>query len=418
MVYQTAKRSNCESTPSDPTAVVLLADAFQESGIEYLETLGCVVTCDPSLKNEELILAIENVNPDILVVRSTKVTKEMMESSERLSLIIRAGAGYDTIDVNAASSRGISIANCPGKNSIAVAELAWGLIVSCDRRIPDQAADLLQGKWNKKEYSKASGLFGRTIGVVGVGGIGLEVIQRAKAFGMNVVAWSRSLTVEKAESLGVDYCESLQHLAKMSDVVSVHVSSTPETKKLIGKQFLSSMKNNAIFINTSRGKVVDEKALVEAINNKGLRVGLDVFESEPTAGDNTFSSEIVQSKHVYGTHHVGASTNQAQESIATEVVRIITNYIERGKVLNCVNQAINSTSRAILSVRHKNLPGVLSHVFEELSNAGVNVEEMENVLYEGGLAACARIQLSATPTSEQIDFIKNNENIFSVTLTA
>ena len=417
MSNQTAECSCCKDASSNPSPTVLLADSFQPKGIERLELLGCNVLCNPALKDESLASAIADTHPDILVVRSTKVTKEMMDASERLSVIIRAGAGYDTIDIEAASERGVSVANCPGKNSIAVAELAWGLILSCDRRIPDQVADLIKGNWNKKEYAKASGLFGRTIGIVGMGGIGLEVIKRAKTFGMQVVAWSRSLTPHKAEHLGVDYCESLQNLAKMSDVVSVHVSSTPETENLINKQFLSLMKDNAIFVNTSRGNVVDEIALAKAVESKKLRVGLDVFQNEPTSGDNTFSPEIVRCKHVYGTHHVGASTDQAQESIASEVVKIVTTYIEQGRVENCVNQVVGSTAMALLFVRHKNLPGVLSHVFEELSNASVNVEEMENILYKGCFAACARIQLGSVPTAAQIDAIKNNENIISVTMT-
>jgi len=402
---------------SSPSAIVLLADAFREESLKELEIIGCQTELNPTLSGEALISAIAENKPDILVVRSTKVTVEMMEASERLSVIIRAGAGYDTIDVAAASERGISIANCPGKNSVAVAELAWGLILSCDRRIPDQVADLKAGLWDKKGYSKASGLYGRTLGVVGLGQIGFEVIKRAKTFGMNVVAWSRSLSLEKADQLGIGYCSSLTELAKTSDVISVHVSSTTETENLIDRNFLSEMKDEAILVNTSRGKVIDEIALSVAVKEKNLRVGLDVFQNEPSSSDTTFSSEIVNQECVYGTHHVGASTDQAQESIASEAVKIISTFIRDGRVLNCVNQSVEASASAHLSIRHKNLPGVLAHIFDELSIDGVNVEEMENVLYKGAHAACARMQLSTVPTIEQLNKIKSNENIFSVTLT-
>jgi len=417
MLDQALEHLNRNCAFSAQSTFVLLADAFHSEKVVELEALGCQSALEPSLSGDELVAAISEKTPDILVVRSTKVTAEMMGASERLSVIIRAGAGYDTIDVAAASARGISVSNCPGKNSVAVAELAWGLILSCDRRIPDQVADLKSGRWDKKGYSKASGLFGRTIGIVGLGQIGLEVIKRAKAFGMHVVVWSRSLNEEKAEKLGIEYCKKLQDVASLSDVVSIHVSSTPETEKLINAQFLSAMKDNAIIVNTSRGKVVDENALAIAVKEKHLRVGLDVFENEPSSGDSTFSSSIVNEPCVYGTHHIGASTEQAQESIASDVVKIIATYIKEGIAVNCVNQVIEASAPALLSIRHKNLPGVLAHVLDELSVAGVNVEEMDNILYKGALAACARMQLGTVPSSELINNIKSNENIFSVTLT-
>ncbi len=417
MSNQVITCSNRDGSSVDSSSIVLIADSFQASGIEQLESIGCIVEVEPSLHGESLLAAISEKNPDILVVRSTKVTAEMMDASDRLGLIIRAGAGYNTINTDAASDRGISVANCPGKNSIAVAELTWGLILACDRRIPDQVIELRDNCWNKKEYSKSSGLFGRTIGIVGLGEIGLEVMSRAKSFGMNVVVWSRSLSEEKAELLGVDYCENLHNLAKRSDVVSVHVASTSKTEKLLDKEFFSLMKANAIFINTSRGNIVDEEALAEVAQTKHIKVGLDVYENEPSSTEKTFHSSISVHPCVYGTHHVGASTLQAQEAIATEVVRIITTFVEEGRTIHCVNQSVGTSAMALLSIRHKNMPGVLAHVFDELSIAGINVEEMENILYRGGYAACALIQLSDIPTPELIKTIKSDSNILSATMT-
>src|SRR5207249_735728 len=161
-----------------------------------------------------------------------QVTRAMLQAG-RLSLVVRAGAGYNTIDVESASERGIYIANCPGKNSIAVAELAFGLLLSLDRQIVDNSVDLKRGVWNKKEYSKARGLFGRKLGLIGVGGIGREMIPRARAFGMPVIAWSRSLTPEKADALQIDCRETAIAVAREVDAVSVHVALKPETKGLI-----------------------------------------------------------------------------------------------------------------------------------------------------------------------------------------
>ncbi|MDP7007993.1 MAG: NAD(P)-dependent oxidoreductase [Phycisphaerales bacterium] len=415
MSTQTTTAKDSSNQQNEEQIIVLLADSFSETGIETLKAMGCHVISDPSLKDDMLVEAITSCNPSIVIVRSTKVTEEMMRAAPSLGVIIRAGAGYDTIDVRAASSLGIFVANCPGKNSIAVAELAWSLILSCDRRVPDQVRDLRDGKWRKKEYAKASGLCGRTIGIVGLGGIGIETAKRALAFGMNVVAWSRSLTEEKASDLGIGWCESLNNLARMSDVVSVHVAATPETEKLIDESFLNSMKHGATFVNTSRGKVVDEVALQQAVENKNLRVGLDVFVDEPTTGDAEFSPAIISCDGVYGTHHVGASTKQAQEAIADEAIRIVQYYISDGVVQNCVNRAASTSAKAMLCVRHRNKPGVLAHVFEVLSQDSVNVEEMENVIYQGEEAACARIQLSASLSEDSMQAILQNPHVLSAT---
>jgi D-3-phosphoglycerate dehydrogenase len=396
---------------------ILVAEKFEQIGLDGLEQLGCQVEFNPDLTADQLAPAIAKLDPEVLIVRGRKVPGSALEAGTRLSLVIRAGAGYDTIDVPAASARGIYVANCPGKNAIAVAELVWGLILSCDRRIPDQVADLRSGTWLKKEYVKAAGLYGRTLGIVGLGQIGTEIARRGRAFGMQVVAWSRSLTEEKADELGVGYIGNLINLAKMSDVISVNVAANNETKHLINDQFCTAMKHGCYFINTSRGSVVDQKALLKAVRDKRVRCGLDVFADEPTTPEGKFTDEIVKEQHVYGTHHVGASTDQAQNAIAQEVVRIVNHYITHGHVINCVNRARTTPATSLLTVRHLNRPGVLAHVFYTLGQAGINVEEMENIIYEGGEAACARIQLDDSPSPEHLGAIRKNENVLSVNLT-
>ncbi|MDP6541304.1 MAG: NAD(P)-dependent oxidoreductase [Phycisphaerales bacterium] len=412
----TAKKKKNEKQSSEQ-AVVLLADAFSDIGIKTLETLGCKVVFDASLKDDDLVESIKVVEPTVTIVRSTKITPAMLRGSSKLGVIVRAGAGYDTIDVEAASELGIFVANCPGKNSVAVAELAWGLILSCDRRLPDQVADLRNGKWRKKEYSKAPGLCGRTLGIVGLGGIGIEVAKRGQAFGMSVLAWSRSLSEAKAEKLGIGWCENLHDLAGASDVVTIHLASTQDTKHLIAESFLNAMKDGATLINTSRGNIVDETALQNAVINKGLSVGLDVYQEEPTAGDSEFDPKIISCDKVYGTHHVGASTLQAQEAIAEEAIRIVQRYLSDGVVHNCVNRATSTSARAMISVRHRNLPGVLAYIFEIMSQEGVNVEEMENIIYQGAQAACARMQLDRVLSQESVALMRESEHVLSVTTT-
>ena len=169
---------------------VLVADQFETSGLEGLRGAGLEVIFEPALSGDALGVALRQTRAEVLIVRSPKVTVDMLDGGE-LALIVRAGAGTNTIDVAGASARGIYVANCPGKNAIAVAELTMGLILSLDRRIPDNVAELRAGRWEKKTFSKAAGLHGRTLGLIGLGSIGAEVARRAMAFGMDVVAWSR-----------------------------------------------------------------------------------------------------------------------------------------------------------------------------------------------------------------------------------
>jgi D-3-phosphoglycerate dehydrogenase len=393
---------------------VLIADKFEQSGREGLQAIGCEVVFQPDLKDDALVAAIVEHKPDVLVVRGTKVTEPMLAAGP-LKLIVRAGAGYNTIDVAAASRRGIYVSNCPGKNSIAVAELAFALILALDRRIADSVIALRAGQWNKKEFSKARGLFGRKLGLVGLGSIAQEMIPRAKAFGMPVVAWSRSLTPERAAELGVERMETPLDVARAADIVSVHVALKLDTRALIGPDFFKAMRDGAYFINTSRGETVDQNALVEAVHSKGIRAGLDVFAIEPTSAVAEFTDPIVNEPGVYGTHHIGASTDQAQEAIAAETVRIIQSFKETGQVPNVVNLAARTPATHRLVVRHRDRPGVLAQVLDAIKAEQINVQEMENIVFEGAEAAVARINLDKAPSQETLDRLRaSNEDIIEL----
>ena len=404
---------------------VLIADKFEQSGVEGLRASGCEVVYEPDLKDEALADALQRSGADVLVVRSTKVTTPMLDAG-RLSLVVRAGAGYNTIDVAGASARGVYVSNCPGKNAIAVAELAFALMLSLDRRVPDNVVELRAGAWNKKEYSKAQGLYGRTIGLLGIGSIAQEVIRRAAGFGMPVVVWSRRFDGEnrpmseaEARELGiesafravrVDLVPTPGDAAGRADILSVHLALGPGTKKLVDGPLLARLKPGALFINTSRGEVVDHAALAEAVKAKGLRVGLDVFANEPAGATGEFRDELMGLPHVYGTHHIGASTDQAQEAIAAETVRIVRTYKETGSVPNVVNLAKRTRASHMLVVRHRDRPGVLAHVFDHLRQAHLNVQETENIVFEGGEAAVARINLNGEPSSELCERIRSKNS--------
>lgn len=392
----------------------LIADAFSEEHLGALHALGLDVDYAPTVSAAELLQ--KAAQTQILIVRSKAVQRPVIESAKMLGLIVRAGAGVNTIDIDAASERGVFVANCPGQNAIAVAELTMGHLLCLDRRIPDQVMALHAGRWNKKEYSKAKGLFGRTLGVIGLGAIGLAVVARARAFGMNVAVWSRSLTAERARALGVTRADSIESLCEQADAVTVHLAYTPQTKHAIGAAAFGRMKPGALFINASRAEIVDTEALQKALSEKHLRVGLDVFDHEPEKGEASFSDPLLAHKTVYGTHHVGASTEQAQAAIADETVRIVAAYVQSGDVPNCVNvlPAARTPAAAELIVRHFDCVGVLAEVLGSVRRHHINVEAMHNTIFAGAKAACARIRLATRPSAELLAEIRSRPEMIHV----
>ena len=392
---------------------VLILDKLSANAVRGLEELGLNVEVRTDLDAASLPGAIGLA--DILIVRSTKVTTATIQAATRLSLIIRAGAGVDTIDMTTASERGIYVANCPGKNTAAVAELAIGLLVAADRRIVDATVALRNGAWRKKEFGKARGLAGRTLGILGFGAIGKAVAERAAGLGMKVVVWSRSLTPEAAEAQGVGYASSPKELAAVCDAVSIHLALTPETKHIVGPKFLDALRPGAILINTSRGPLVDTSALRAAIAAKGLRVGLDVFENEPVGAEADWTDKELASL-VTCTPHIGASTDQATEAVADEVVRIVELFVRTGRPAGTVNLCDRSPAKFRLMIRHLNRVGVLAYVLHSLREEGINVEEMENTIFAGAKAACCSTLLDQCPSDALVDGLRNNDNILQVTL--
>ena len=393
---------------------VLVADKFPAEGLGKLRAAGCDVISKPDLDGATLPTAVRETAAEVLVVRSTEVKADALEAG-RLGLVVRAGAGYNTIDTKKASELGIYVSNCPGKNSIAVAELAMALMLALDRHVADGVADLRGGVWNKGKYGKARGLFGRTLAILGVGNIGREVAKRALAFGMPVRAWSRSLTDEAAAEMGLVLCASPVEAVAGADVVSVHVALKPETRGLVSQAVFDAMKPGACFVNTARAEVVDEAALLAAVRGKGVRAALDVFTGEPTSSAGKVESPLFEEPGIIGTHHIGASTDQAQEAIAEETVRILLEYKATGKVPNCVNIAARTPATHILVVRHRDRVGVLAHVFSRLKEGGINVQETDNVVFDGAQAAVAHIHVDQAPSAGVLAAIqKGSEDILEL----
>jgi D-3-phosphoglycerate dehydrogenase len=395
---------------------LLIADKLHPRAVEELRTLPLEVVYEPEVTKETLLGKISGVG--ILVVRSTEVTARVIDKARQLHLIVRAGAEFSTIDARAASRRGIYVANCPGKNAAAVAELVYGLILSIDRRIPDAVASLRAGKWERLKFGGAEGVHGKTLGVAGLGAIGREVLARARAFGLAPAAWSRSLTPAKATELGVVFCPTLEDLASRSQIVSVHLPITERTRNIFDRRFFSLLPPRAIFINTAREGLVDVKALGEAVRERKLRVGLDVFPDEPT-GKKEYASELLTAGQegegfVYGTPHIAASTDQAQLAIATETVRVIRSFLLEGNVPNVVNVSTSSGARFQLVIRMVDKVGTFAHVLNVIKRHGINVEEVTNTIFEGGGASCAKLRVISRPSEVCLAEIHAFEEVLHV----
>jgi D-3-phosphoglycerate dehydrogenase / 2-oxoglutarate reductase len=387
---------------------VLVADAFPKDRLADVAALGLEVEHRPDLKVADLPAAAQGAS--ILIVRGKQVPAAVFEQGASLSLVIRAGAGTNTIDVAAASRRGVYVANCPGQNAIAVAELAIGLALALDRRIPDNVQALREGRWEKKAFGEARGLYGRAFGVLGLGAIGRETAARARALGMKVHAWSRSLDAARAEALGVVRAESPEALAAKVDVLSIHLPLAKETRGLVSRRVLEALRPGALLVNTARAEVVDQEALLELARAGRLRVGADVHAGEPEGGKAEFHSELAKLPGVYGTHHIGASTEQAQEAIAREAVRILEAFVRRGEVPNCVNVLEHTPARCRLVVRHQDKVGVLAQVLGAVREAGINAQQIENTVFQGAAAACCVIELDERPSAELLDLIRSRRD--------
>jgi len=313
---------------------VLIADLFSKGHIEGLKKKGFEVAYDDKLNGDKLKEFMAKFKPHVLVVRSTKVTAAHIKACDDLQVVIRAGSGVDTIDLKAATEAGVAVGNCPGKNADAVAELVFAIMIAIDRRIADNVADFRAKKWNKGEYSKASGLKGRNIGIIGFGYIGKEVTKRALAFGMNVYGFSPSL---KSAS-GVNVVKSIDEMLPICDVLVLTLPATASTKGMVNKTFLSKMKKDAQLINVSRSTITVESDILEHLEaNKGFRYGTDVFDKEPADKSGTFENKLAMHPRVVGSHHIGASTTQAEEAIGDEAYRMILEFAETNKLPNTVN---------------------------------------------------------------------------------
>src|SRR5476649_1744831 len=312
---------------------ILISDDLSPESKVILERIpGVTVDFKPGMKPAELREVIGGY--DALAVRSaTKVTAEILAAAGKLKVIGRAGTGVDNIDLAAATRRGVVVMNAPGGNSVSVAEHTLALLLSLARSISEASNSVRSGKWEKKKFSSGRELLGKTLGVVGTGNIGALVVQRAKAFGMKVLAYDPFLSEDAATKVGVELV-GLPEIFVRADAITLHVPLTEQTKNMVGTAQLKSMKQGALLVNCARGGLIDEKALAESLKAKHLGgAALDVFETEPPPADHPlFSCE-----NFIGTPHLAGSTEDAQEKVAVIVCESMVEFLATGTIRNAVN---------------------------------------------------------------------------------
>ena len=397
---------------------ILFADGLSDTAVERLRAGGDTCVLKPSLTAENLPDHIAGF--DVLVVRSTRVTAETIEAGDDLGLVVRAGAGTNTVDCARAAELGVFVCNVPGRNAIAVAELTLGLMFAIDRHIASATADVRAGQWNKKAYSKARGLHGATLGIIGMGAIGLEVAQRAAACGLQVVTEDKPRAKpvrQRMSDIGVQTLPDRASVLAASDIVSLHVPGGDHTTAMVDTAFLAAMKPDAVLINTARGEVVDEQALIAALDSTDMRAGIDVFADEPPTGAGAVDSALARHPKVIATHHIGASTRQAQEAVAEGTVEVIEAY-RTGAIVDCVNLEQTPNRTATLSVRHYDRVGVLASVLEELRGGNLNVANMSNRIFAGSVAAAATIDVAGDIREELLDSVRALPDVIQVSVFA
>lgn len=375
---------------------LLIADAIDTQPLEELRLLGIEIVVNPNLTRDTLPAALSGVG--ILVVRRLEVTKAALDGARELNLIVRAGGGSGNIDVEAASERGIYVANCPNKNAAAVAELVMGLAVALDRRILDAHGALRDGRWERGTFGSEQGLLGRHIGIAGLGATGREVLARSRVFGMKPHVMSRAMTAQKAQRLDVAFAPTLEHLASVSEVFTVHLPLTPSSRGVVSRNVLEALPDDSIVINTAHAALFDLDALAEIAPRKRLRVGLDVHAGEPRDPSAKFDARFASLPNFICTPHVGGSTKQAQRAISDEITRVIRCFLTEENVPNVINVCATTPARYVIVLRQLDKVGALANTLAVLKRHGINIEEISNTVFDGAKATCTKLRVSGRPS--------------------
>ncbi len=394
---------------------IFVACELSDAALQQLRALGSEVDYRPDCPAGELAEAITDVG--ILVVGSQRVAGDVIERGQILQMIVRAGEGVGDIALEDASGQGVFVMHCPNRHADAVAELVMGLVVALDRRIVEHTLALRDGQWHPGKYA-ARGLAGRTLGILGYAGLGQRVAELAQAYRMHVVGWMPTLAGEFHEpDDGVEFCSYPRELARLSDVV-VLLPFEGDATRIVDGSFLECLAPGATLVHLGDAGAIDEDALRLAIEQRQLRVGIDIFDSEPVGESGRFRCDLLSAPGVVATPHLGALTAQAREATAAEVVRIIRAFLITGELVNCLNLMDRSPATWQLVLRVKDQVGVMASILDAIRADGINAEEITSRVFKGAKAAWCTIALDERPSREAVDAIRGLGDVLHLELRA
>ncbi len=396
---------------------ILVGCSLPEWALQELRSLGTEVLYEPTLTTERMEKLIGNVA--VLVVGRRRVSPEVVSTGKALQAIVRVGTDIANIAVEEASAQGIFVANCPYQDAIAVAELTFGLLLALDRGVLENAAALRKGVLAEPESNDALGLAGRTLGVLGFGRVEQEIVKRARAFEMNLLAWSPTLTPEPAAASGVNFCAWPRELARQSDMVTVYAPQQETEEVLVDAEFLQNMRAGAYIVYVGHPAALDEMALAQIAKERHLRVAYDISAPHLAGSDaGRFRSRLQALPNVIGTHHLADRTKQAYEATAGELVRVIREFLVAGEVVNCVNILEHSPATWQLVLRLRDTVGVLASVLDHVRADGINVEEVSSRVFTGAQAGFCTIALDERPSAEALNAIRELDGVLHLELRA
>ncbi|MDQ5978547.1 MAG: D-3-phosphoglycerate dehydrogenase / 2-oxoglutarate reductase, partial [Verrucomicrobiota bacterium] len=368
---------------------ILVADKISPKGVAFLRAQKGFEVVEAYGSSPAKVLELVKDVHAIAVRSETKITAEVFAAAPLLKVVGRAGVGVDNVDVDAATERGVIVMNTPSGNTIATAELTFTHILCGARPVPQAAASMRDGKWDRKSFSGIE-LFKKTLGVIGLGRIGAEVAKRAQAFGMTVVAYDPYLSPNRAKAMQIE-AVSLDDLLKQADYITVHMPLTEQTQYMIDEAALAKCKKGVRLFNCARGGIIKEAALVAALKSGHVAAaGLDVFEEEPLAADH----ELRKFPNVSLTPHLGASTAEAQDAVGVEVAEQIADVLAGGVIRNAVNMPSLDAATLKLIGPYLELGGKLGTLVQQLATDRV---EKLRITYFGKI-----VELDANPVTRAV----------------
>lgn len=396
----------------------LVACPLPDFALAELRGLGTDLTYAPSITPEAL--SQEIVDTGILVVTGKAVTPEMLERAEVLQMVVYAGSGSGQIAVDAASRAGIFVTHCPGTDALACAELTLGLLLALDRSIVPNANRLREGQWSREDYIGGRGLAGRTLGIIGDPPFCKALARLARALDMEIIAWLPETETDVAREPDIELCNWPREVARRSDAIVVHGATAQGRAMAVDEQtidsvFLDSLKQDALLVHLGDISALDEEAITRAIDERGMRLALDVA---PTGQTGRAKTKLLQKPGVIGTIHTGGATEEARHAIAREVVAIISAFLISGEIRHPVNLAERSPATWLLVLRIRDQVGVMAGVLQTIRADGINAEEITSRVFMGAQAAWCTISLDERPSTEALNAIRAMENVLHLELRA